>query len=274
VSDSIVGFQVDSLSRTHAFLSWGVTKRVLNYKISYRADSVNTHWRVAPNRVASKTIKLPRDSNATIEIWKMQAVYTDGTVSPAAITTGHGPILVLDEIFVKMKEHCVGGVSSDPEMVLVFEGICVAAEMNTICKLNADYVEEHNEDMPIAEWEITLLAMAADEDIPEVQSVDDFGCEYGGQKRGIEALVPQTLYITTWPNPVQDKLIIACDHSSFSPIALTISDMQGRTLARQTIQPEQSRSETTIPMSTYSPGMYMLRIEQNGTLQSKRIVKK
>lgn len=269
--DSIAHFTLDSITPTHAYLSWGVTKRVQQYEISYQADSSLTSGKYSAASFITTSIVLPRDSSAGFEAWVIKAKYVDGTISPQALVVHHGIIAISDEIFSMVGAHCNGGNATDPGMAIFFEDLCIAAGMETICKINEGYLVENGEPLPLEMWIDTLTVLANDDSEEDVINVID--CAFGGSNR--TGSQPVTfVQLAAWPNPVQDRLTVEFYTENASNVRLKLTDMTGRTVLSQTVYPDQQRTKLNIHVSALSAGIYMLHVQQEGQVKTHRILKK
>ena len=75
---------------------------------------------------------------------------------------------------------------------------------------------------------------------------------------------------TISPNPVEDLLQVRIDGAGDGPVRLWLTDLQGRTVADQTVQLTSDEHQATLPMGQSEAGMYLLRIStatENKTLK-------
>jgi surface protein len=72
--------------------------------------------------------------------------------------------------------------------------------------------------------------------------------------------------LNAFPNPTQDILYVQAPKNS----SFMVMDMNGKTLTQLTTE----RVETSIDMSSYAQGVYMLQIQTGEAVETRRIVKK
>jgi hypothetical protein len=270
VSDSIVNLSIDSVTQTHVYLSWGVTKRVQQYDISYQADSTLTNRKIQAAFVSTSSFALPRDSSASFEAWAIRAQYSDGTISPQALVVHHGIIAISDEIFAMVGDHCNRGQANDPELTIFFEDLCIAAEANILCKIHEDYFSENGEPMSLEMWVDTLIDMAHNDAVEEVVEVID--CAFSTQLRQ-GSRSGFAVHMTAWPNPVSDKLNLEFTVEDLVPVKLILSDMTGRTIYSRTVRPDQQHTTMSIPVASFLPGVYTLQVQQQGIIKTQCVIK-
>ena len=70
-----------------------------------------------------------------------------------------------------------------------------------------------------------------------------------------------------YPNPTTDFIIVRSTTGNINEVSLI--NIEGKTLMVREIE----TSETQIDMSTYRPGRYILKIEENGSVIFKNLVK-
>jgi hypothetical protein len=90
----------------------------------------------------------------------------------------------------------------------------------------------------------------------------------GDESAGVEFIEmdTETTAVTVYPNPAEDYVIVSIPENE-SRVNYQISDMDGR----QIEQHHFAGSEAVLDLSNFKPGMYILRLEVNGKLVSKRI---
>ncbi len=72
-----------------------------------------------------------------------------------------------------------------------------------------------------------------------------------------------------WPNPVKDILNIMLDQQT-ETVELSISDMQGRIVSKQTF--ENPQYVMTFDMSGLPSGMYMIKLSDAHRSSSRKII--
>jgi hypothetical protein len=72
--------------------------------------------------------------------------------------------------------------------------------------------------------------------------------------------------LNAFPNPTQDILYVQAPENS----SLMLVDMNGKTIRQLTTE----RVETSIDMSCYAQGVYMLQIQTGNAVETRRIVRK
>ena len=80
--------------------------------------------------------------------------------------------------------------------------------------------------------------------------------------------------LTTFPNPVDDRLQVVIQSSSPAPATLRLIDMSGRTLHELTFKKASRQHEQVISMAGVSSGEYLLQAEVNGRSLVRKVVKK
>ncbi|MFK7970238.1 MAG: T9SS type A sorting domain-containing protein [Bacteroidia bacterium] len=267
-SDSIVGFQLDSLSKTHAYLSWGTTKRVRSYSFSYQADSVLNKQTVTG--AFGKSIAIPRTRNSSAEIWSIRARYIDGTISPRALILESGITITIEEVFVMVNDHCHQGYAADPSMNVFFQDLCIIAEMNVICQINQVYWDTNKdatEPMSTEAWTIELM-MLADIDNSGVVHVLDCEATAGLRTAGETEVVMQA-----YPNPVNDLLRVDLDIQTSESVNLRLTDLAGRSIYEQTVN-QNGNQTISIRTADLAPGIYTLQVRQGANVQTQKIIKR
>ena len=80
--------------------------------------------------------------------------------------------------------------------------------------------------------------------------------------------------LTTFPNPVDDRLQVVIQSSNPAPATLRLTDMSGRTLHELTFKKASRQHEQVISMAGVSSGVYLLQAEVNGRSLVRKVVKK
>ncbi|MBC7571852.1 MAG: T9SS type A sorting domain-containing protein [Spirosoma sp.] len=83
-----------------------------------------------------------------------------------------------------------------------------------------------------------------------------------------------SLQATISPNPVEDQLHIHIDGVGNQPVRLVLTDLQGRTVAYQTIQLTDDQRQATMPMGQSEPGMYLLRVSTATEGKTLKVLKR
>ena len=88
----------------------------------------------------------------------------------------------------------------------------------------------------------------------------------GGKSEGADAAEPADVpNISVYPNPTDNILYIQAPENS----TLMLVDMNGKTLTQLTTE----AVETSIDMSSYAQGVYMLQIQTGEAVETRRIVR-
>jgi hypothetical protein len=117
--------------------------------------------------------------------------------------------------------------------------------------------------------------------------IDDIvisGCQSGTGLTGPETEVEEKVESTDensvtlrdlnlFPNPVKDQLTVSFDLAKDADVSMMITDLQGKRMIQQEIKASQGKMNTTIDVSAYSPGMYLVHlVTTDGHLTKKFIV--
>ena len=78
--------------------------------------------------------------------------------------------------------------------------------------------------------------------------------------------------INFYPNPSDGRFDLEIDAISDDPIQLIIVDDQGNEVYNSTSSPERGFFEKRIDLSKEGKGLYVLKVEQNGKVLTKRII--
>ena len=96
--------------------------------------------------------------------------------------------------------------------------------------------------------------------------------KYGVKSQNIAELIRKgSSFITTFPNPVMDKLNIHCDVSNLIEANYMLLDQAGRKVFENDIS--DIRTPTVLSTASYTPGVYYLYLIVDGELFTKKIVK-
>jgi hypothetical protein len=89
------------------------------------------------------------------------------------------------------------------------------------------------------------------------------------------ASVPQlnaNLKINTYPNPVTDELNISIDHADKGTYTISVIDMQGKLVNRQTAEVN-GAYKTSVNTTAWTAGMYHVQLKKDGAQKTMMIVK-
>ncbi|MFT5056314.1 MAG: hypothetical protein ACI80H_001026 [Pseudoalteromonas distincta] len=96
--------------------------------------------------------------------------------------------------------------------------------------------------------------------------------KYGVKSQNIAELIRKgSSFITTFPNPVMDKLNIHCDVSNLIEAKYMLLDQAGRKVFENDIS--DIRTPTVLSTASYTTGVYYLYLIVDGELFTKKIVK-
>ncbi|HAV25433.1 MAG TPA: hypothetical protein DCX01_04570 [Bacteroidetes bacterium] len=96
--------------------------------------------------------------------------------------------------------------------------------------------------------------------------------KYGVKSQNIAELIRKgSSFITTFPNPVMDKLNIHCDVSNLIEAKYMLLDQAGRKVFENDIS--DIRTPTVLSTASYTTGVYYLYLIIDGELFTKKIVK-
>ena len=90
------------------------------------------------------------------------------------------------------------------------------------------------------------------------------------QLTNLNSVAEFSLQATVAPNPVEDLLQVRIDGAGDGPVRLWLTDLQGRTVADQTVHLTDDQHQATLPMGQNEGGMYLLRVStatENKTLK-------
>ncbi len=88
----------------------------------------------------------------------------------------------------------------------------------------------------------------------------------------VTILANGTLVIS--PNPVYSNIRILLQSVHSANITLQVSDMSGKTLTTQSTQVSEGMNTITIPASSLSKGMYILKVIENNNVQNVKFIKR
>ncbi len=95
---------------------------------------------------------------------------------------------------------------------------------------------------------------------------------------GIITAIPdyrdEAVTLTTFPNPVEDRLQVIIQSSSPAPATLRLTDVNGRVLHELTFKKAARQHEQVISLVGVSSGIYLLRVEVGGRSLVRKVVKK
>lgn len=84
----------------------------------------------------------------------------------------------------------------------------------------------------------------------------------------------ETLLIEAYPNPFASRLRIAVEGGAPTERTITLFDLLGRTVLRETKAGSESGVSTWVLDTTHlAPGLYMLQVEEDGSVQRRAVVK-
>jgi hypothetical protein len=78
--------------------------------------------------------------------------------------------------------------------------------------------------------------------------------------------------LSATPNPATSRITLSCGMPAQKDVVIKIYDMQGSLVRTATIK--QGLSETIVPTTDFSSGVYVLTSEQDASLQEKIIIVK
>jgi hypothetical protein len=81
-----------------------------------------------------------------------------------------------------------------------------------------------------------------------------------------------TPVVHLYPNPARDFLHLDAAFGRASPVTISLHDMLGRELRRVRIDERQSRINEQIDLHGLRPGMYMLRLQADGMMESRTVM--
>ncbi len=82
------------------------------------------------------------------------------------------------------------------------------------------------------------------------------------------------LLLTTFPNPVEDRLQVIIQTSNPTTAIVQLTDINGRKLHELAFNRSARQHEQVMSMSGFAPGIYLLRANVGGQLVMRRIVKR
>jgi hypothetical protein len=84
----------------------------------------------------------------------------------------------------------------------------------------------------------------------------------------------ETIVLSVFPNPVEDRLQVVIQTSNSSTAAIQLFDENGRQLHQLTFSRLSRHHEQLIGMGSLSPGVYLLRADVDGRTITRKILKK
>jgi hypothetical protein len=88
---------------------------------------------------------------------------------------------------------------------------------------------------------------------------------------GIDPMEGNTIPCTVFPNPVSDYLTIGFSDALQEDIMLCLTDITGKLLFQSVLTRGGASQSLTVPMVTYSPGMYFLRLQYKESASNSTI---
>ncbi|TGE23122.1 cellulase family glycosylhydrolase [Hymenobacter metallicola] len=85
----------------------------------------------------------------------------------------------------------------------------------------------------------------------------------------------RTTTVTTeavYPNPAQSQVVVSVPAAT-GAVQLTILDSEGHELSRRSIRGTAAGQQVALPVAGLEPGVYLVRIVQNGQVETRRFVK-
>lgn len=96
---------------------------------------------------------------------------------------------------------------------------------------------------------------------------------FGEATSAVPLMADQNGGLLIYPNPVQDELHLRIQYGSARQAVVRIMDFQGKAVYSATLNGQTGDITGQLPVTTMQKGMYLLRVETDGYMISRKFIK-
>jgi hypothetical protein len=305
------GLSSSNISSTGATLSWAAVNGAVSYRVEYKTAAA-ANWTTAATSTTSTRIGLSGLTASTNYDWRVQTNCTDGQSNfvQAQFTTANAPLTCTDDyepndistqaatIFPGNEIQALICNSNDRDWY-TFTNTNQTRNVRVTLTMPAGVNYNMRLIRPNGQVAGTTSGTSATKQLVyngnptgayrvEVYSTSGFsttnaysllaetsGTSFSrnnGNNNGPELVSKMVDGFYAYPNPVKDQLNIAYNAEKAGVAEIRLIDQQGRTTVSQNLQVVPGLNMTTVPVSKFAAGVYIIRVQQDARVITQKVM--